>query len=466
MINICKDQFNEKRKENKVFSLITEYRGDEVTPIRIFNGFKGRRKFIFESGSTENYFGRYSYLGENPYKEILGESIDIIDELKKSIRLDFDESTNDFSFKGGAIGYMGYETICLYEKRLEFNNPDILDLPLIRFNLYSRYICYDHFTHKVFVIDNILNDDHREYESIVENQREYIFSLLSRPTNIEEFEEKKDVHFELCTSKEKYEENVRIGKEHILAGDIFQFVPSLRMKCITQKSFVEIYRRLREVNPSPYMYLIDYDDYQVIGASPESVVSVKNGRASTKPIAGTRKRGETQEEDSALEKELLQDKKELAEHVMLVDLARNDIGRISEIGTVEVKDFMKIEKFSHVMHITSTVTGKTLQNIDGFEALSTCLPAGTLSGAPKIRAMEIIEELEEYRRDIYGGSVGYFSYGGDTDMAIAIRTIVMKGNTAYLQAGAGVVFDSVPEKEFEEVQNKLMALKEALRWYF
>lgn len=463
MINISKDQFNEKRKENKVFSLITEYRGDEVTPIRIFNGFKGRRKFIFESGSTENYFGRYSYLGENPYKEILGESIDDIDELKKSIRLDFDESTNDFSFKGGAIGYMGYETICLYEKRLKFNNPDILDLPLIRFNLYSRYICYDHFTHKVFVIDNILNDDPREYESIVENQREYIFSLLSRPTNIEEFEEKKDVHFELCTSKEKYEENVRIGKEHILAGDIFQFVPSLRMKCITQKSFVEIYRRLREVNPSPYMYLIDYDDYQVIGASPESVVSVKNGRASTKPIAGTRKRGETQEEDSALEKELLQDKKELAEHVMLVDLARNDIGRISEIGTVEVKGFMKIEKFSHVMHITSTVTGKTLQNIDGFEALSTCLPAGTLSGAPKIRAMEIIEELEEYRRDIYGGSVGYFSYGGDTDMAIAIRTIVMKGNTAYLQAGAGVVFDSVPEKEFEEVQNKLMALKEALR---
>lgn len=463
MINISKDQFNEKRKENKVFSLITEYRGDEVTPIRIFNGFKGRRKFIFESGSTENYFGRYSYLGENPYREILGESIDEIDELKKSIRLDFDESTNGFSFKGGAIGYMGYETICLYEKRLKFNNPDILDLPLIRFNLYSRYICYDHFTHKVFVIDNILNDDDREYESIVENQREYIFSLLSRPTNIEEFEEKKDVHFELCTSKEKYEENVRIGKEHILAGDIFQFVPSLRMKCITQKSFVEIYRRLREVNPSPYMYLIDYDDYQVIGASPESVVSVKNGRASTKPIAGTRKRGETQEEDSALEKELLQDKKELAEHVMLVDLARNDIGRISEIGTVEVKDFMKIEKFSHVMHITSTVTGKTLQNIDGFEALSTCLPAGTLSGAPKIRAMEIIEELEEYRRDIYGGSVGYFSYGGDTDMAIAIRTIVMKGNTAYLQAGAGVVFDSVPEKEFEEVQNKLMALKEALR---
>ena len=463
MINITKIQFNEKKKQNRVFSLITEYRGDEVTPIRIFNGFKGKRRFIFESGSTENYFGRYSFLGEDPYKEITGDTIQQIEELKKSIRLNFDKDTNSFSFKGGAIGYMGYETVALYEKRLKFKNPDLLELPLIRFNLYSRYICYDHFTHKVYVIDNILNEDQRDYDSIVEDQRRYIFSLLNKPTNIEDFEEKKDFHFELCTSKEKYEENVRIGKEHILAGDIFQFVPSLRMKCVTDKSFIEIYRRLREVNPSPYMYLIDYDDYQVIGASPESVVSVKDGKASTKPIAGTRKRGETPDEDSKLEKELLEDKKELSEHVMLVDLARNDIGRISKIGTVEVKDFMKIEKFSHVMHITSAVTGKTLDKIDGFEALSTCLPAGTLSGAPKIRAMEIIEELEEYRRDIYGGSVGYFSYGGDTDMAIAIRTIVMKGNTAYLQAGAGIVYDSEPEKEFEEVQNKLMALKEALR---
>ena len=463
MINISKQEFGEKKKQNKVFSLITEYRGDEVTPIRIFNGFKGKRRFIFESGSTENYFGRYSYLGENPYKEIVGDTINEINELKKAIRLDFDDSTNSFSFKGGAIGYMGYETVALYEKRLDFKNPDTLDLPLIRFNLYGRYICYDHFTHKVYVIDNILENDNRHYEDIVEDQKNYIISCLNKPTKIEDFEEKKDVHFELCTSKEKFEENVRTAKEHILAGDIFQVVPSLRMKCVTDKSFVEIYRRLREVNPSPYMYLIDYDDYQVIGASPESVVSVKNGQASTKPIAGTRRRGINPDEDSRLEKELLEDKKELAEHVMLVDLARNDIGRISEIGTVEVKDFMKIEKFSHVMHITSTVTGKTLDKIDGFEALSTCLPAGTLSGAPKIRAMEIIEDLEDYRRDVYGGSVGYFSYGGDTDMAIAIRTIVMKGDTAYLQAGAGIVYDSVPEKEFEEVQNKLMALKEALR---
>ncbi len=463
MINYSKQQFMEKKKENKTFSLISEYRGDEVTPIRIFNGFKGRRRFIFESGSTENYFGRYSFLGEDPYKEIVGETIDEIENLKNEIRINFDKESNPFSFKGGAIGYMSYDTAALFEKKLIFKNKDTLNIPKVRFNLYGRYICYDHFTHKVFVVDNILENDKRTYEDIVESQKSYITELLNRPCNICEIEEKKEINIKFCTTKEKYEENVRIAKEHILAGDIFQVVPSLRMKCQTSKSAVEIYRRLREVNPSPYMYLIDYDDYEVIGSSPESVVSVKNGQVSTKPIAGTRKRGETPEEDGFLEKELMEDKKELAEHIMLVDLARNDIGRISKVGSVEVQNFMKVEKFSHVMHITSSVTGKLKENLDGFDALSTCLPAGTLSGAPKIRAMEIIEDLEEYSRGIYGGSVGYFSYGGDTDMAIAIRTFVKVGNTAYLQAGAGVVYDSVPEKEFEEAQNKLMALKEALR---
>lgn len=463
MTNISKKEFQSRKKSKAAFSLISEYRGDEITPIRLFNGLKGKRRFIFESGSTENYFGRYSFLGEDPYKEIVGNSLSEIEDLKKEIRINFDKESNDFSFKGGAIGYMAYDTIALYEKKIVLKNEDKLSIPLIRFNLYSRYITYDHFTHKVFVIDNILENDNREYEEIIKEQKKYILNLLHKPANIEELEEKKDINIEFCTSKEKYEENVRIAKEHILAGDIFQVVPSLRMSCETEKSFLEIYRSLREVNPSPYMYLIDYDTYQIIGSSPESVVSVKNGKVSTKPIAGTRKRGETPEIDSELEKELMKDKKELAEHVMLVDLARNDIGKISEIATVEVQDFLKVEKFSHVMHITSSVSGKLLNNLDGFDALSSCLPAGTLSGAPKIRAMEIIEELEEYSRGIYGGSVGYFSYGGDTDMAIAIRTMIMIGKTAYLQAGAGVVYDSVPEEEFEEAQNKLMALKEALR---
>lgn len=211
------------------------------------------------------------------------------------------------------------------------------------------------------------------------------------------------------------------------------------------------------------MFFLDYYSYQVIGSSPERLVAVKGRKVMTNPIAGTRKRGRSKHEDLKLEEELINDEKERAEHVMLVDLGRNDIGRVSEVGTVEVKDFMKIERFSHVMHITSQVVGVLRKNKDAFDALASCLPAGTLSGAPKIRAIEIIEELEDKKRGIYGGAVGYFSYGGDMDMCIAIRTLVLRDKIAYLQSGGGVVYDSDSEKEFEETQNKLMALKEALR---
>lgn len=463
MINISKKKFESKKNLEAIFSLISEFRGDEITPIRLFDGFKGKRRFIFESGSKENYFGRYSFMGENPYKEICGNDSEEIEELKKQIKLDFDKDSNPFSFKGGAIGYIGYDSIALYEKKLNFNNPDVLKLPIIRFNFYAKYICYDHFTHKVYVVDNILRNDKRTYEEIVSSQKEYINNLLYKPTIADEEDEKKDVAFTFNTSKEDFIKNVKKAKEHILAGDIFQIVLSQRMTAETEKSNLEIYRRLREENPSPYMFLIDYDTYQVIGSSPESLVSVKGRKVVTNPIAGTRKRGETPEIDSALEKELMDDKKELAEHVMLVDLGRNDIGKVSKIGTVDVSDFMKIEKFSHVMHITTKVAGEIREDKDSFDALAACLPAGTVSGAPKMRAMEIIEELEGCKRGIYSGAVGYFSYGGDMDVCIAIRTLILKGKTAYLQAGAGIVYDSIPEKEFEEIQNKLMVLKEVLR---
>jgi len=464
MINISKESFMEKKKSENVFSIISEFRGDEITPIKIFNGFKGSRKFIFESGTKEDYFGRYSFMGEDPYKEICGDGQAEIDELKKESRINFDKNTNSFSFKGGAIGYMGYDSIQLYEKKLNFKNEDELKVPIIRFNFYNRYICYDHFMHKVYVIDNVFKDDAREYDEIIYSQNEYINSLLYKPTITEPSEPKKDITFKFHTSEKDYVEKVKKAKEHILAGDIFQVVLSQRMTCETEKTPLEIYRRLREGNPSPYMFLIDYDNYQVVGSSPESLVSVMNGKAITNPIAGTRKRGETPEVDSALEKELMEDKKELAEHVMLVDLGRNDIGKVSKIGTVNVSEFMKVERFSHVMHITTKVIGDIRDDLDGFDALAACLPAGTVSGAPKIRAMEIIEDLEDFKRGIYSGAVGFFSYGGNMEMAIAIRTVILQGKTAYLQAGAGIVYDSVPEKEFEEVQTKLMALKEALRW--
>ena len=464
MINITKEQFINKKSSGKVFSIMSEFRGDEITPITIFKGFKGNRRFILEGGSKENRFGRYSFLGENPYKEIVGNTINEVNEVKKEIQIDFDSEGNPFPFKGGAIGYMGYDTVSFYEKKLNLKNEDPLDLPIVRFNFYKRYVAYDHFTHRAFVVDNIGEDDNRNYEEIVEDQKKYFVSLLSSPQfSLEEEKEKGKIEFKFVTSREKYIENVKKAKEYIKAGDIFQVVPSLRMYCETNESPFEIYRRLREKNPSPYMYFIDYDSYQIIGSSPESLVSVKDGVATTNPIAGSIKRGKDEEEDRKLENQLLNDIKERAEHVMLVDLGRNDIGKISEIGTVEVQDFMKVEKFSHIMHITSKVVGKINKENDAFSVIASCLPAGTLSGAPKIRAMEIIEELEDVKRGIYSGTVGYFSYDGAMDMCIAIRTIVLKGKTAYMQAGAGIVYDSVPEKEFEETQSKLGALKEALR---
>ncbi len=463
MINITLEEFNNKKKENRIFSVMTSFRGDEITPITIFNGFKGSSKFILEGGSKENRFGRYSFLGENSYKEIVGNDLRSIEEVKEEVKKEFDIDKNPFPFKGGAIGYMGYDTAEFYEKKLNFENKDDIKVPIIRFNFYKKYICYDHFTHKVYVVDNIFPDDNRSYEEVAKEQKDYFITLLNSPYTFMEFEKGEEINFNFATSKDRFIDNVKKAKEYIKAGDIFQVVLSQRMYCKTEKSPLEIYRNLRAENPSPYMFYMDYEDYQVVGSSPESLVSLKGKEVITNPIAGTRKRGKTEEEDRKLETELMADEKERAEHVMLVDLGRNDIGKVSKVGSVEVKDFMKVERFSHVMHITSQVVGEIEEGKDAFDALTACLPAGTVSGAPKIRAMEIIEELEEVKRGIYSGTVGYFSFGGDMDMCIAIRTFIIKGEIAYLQAGAGIVYDSVPEKEFEEIQNKLLALKEALR---
>ena len=463
MINISEKEFLEKKEKSIVFSVIREFRGDEVTPISIFNGFEGKRRFIFEGGSKENHFGRFSFLGENPYLEIVGNEKELLDNLREQVNFKFDNNSNPFTFKGGAIGYMGYDSVVWSEKKLKSNNLDEIDTPVLRFNFYKRYISYDHFTHKAYVIDNIFQEDLRSYQEIIQDQKDYFNSLLNKKITSTEISKQEEVSFKFGTSRNDFIENVKKAKNYIVEGDIFQVVLSQRLYCKTEKTPFEIYRRLREENPSPYMFLIDYDDYYVIGSSPESLVAVKDGVVITNPIAGTRKRGKTEEEDIKLEKELMEDKKELAEHVMLVDLGRNDIGKVSEIGTVNVNDFMKVEKFSHVMHITTKVQGILRHDKDAFDALAACLPAGTVSGAPKIRAMEIIEELETVKRGIYSGAVGYFSFGGNMDMAIAIRTIVLKNKIAYLQAGAGIVYDSIPEKEADEIQNKLMVLKEVLK---
>lgn len=463
MINMNKDEFENRKSKGERFSLISEFRGDETTPIRLFNGLKGTGKFLLESGSKENFFGRYSFLGHNPYSEIIGEDRGILEKLKMEIGKEYDISSNPFPFKGGAIGHISYEAISIIEKKLDFNNLDELNVAKIRFYLYKDYICYDHYTHKVFIITNILEDDNLNYEDILINHKDIYKDLNSGGNSIEDSVENEKIEFKSNYSKEEFIENVEKAKEYILRGDIFQVVLSQRVSCATNKNGFEIYRRLRTGNPSPYMFYIKFDNYEIIGSSPESLVSLRGNRVVTNPIAGTRGRGKTEGEDKTLIKELLNDEKEKAEHVMLVDLGRNDIGKISKIGTVEVEGFMEVEKFSHVMHITSIVSGEIENGKDSFDALEACFPAGTVSGAPKIRAMEIIEELENRKRGIYSGAVGYFSYGGSMDMSIAIRTMILKDKIAYMQAGAGIVYDSNPEKEYEETLNKLKVLMEVIK---
>lgn len=463
MININKDEFENRKSKKNRFSIISEFRGDETTPIRLFNGLKGSNKFLLESGSRENFFGRYSFLGHNPYMEISGEDRETLDKLKSEVGNEYNSSSNPFPFKGGAIGHISYEAISIVESKLKFNNLDELRVPKISFYLYKDYICYDHYTHKIFIISNILENDVRQYEEIIISHKLLYKELNNVEKNIENEDKNSEADYKYSCSKEEFIENVEKAKDYILNGDIFQVVLSQRVTLETNKSGLEIYRRLRTSNPSPYMFYIEFKDYELIGSSPESLVSLRGNKVLTNPIAGTRKRGLTEDEDKILMEELLNDEKEKAEHVMLVDLGRNDIGKISKIGTVQVEGFMQVEKFSHVMHITSTVSGEIEEGKDAFSALEACLPAGTVSGAPKIRAMEIIEELENVKRGIYAGAVGYFSYGGSMDMSIAIRTMILKDKIAYMQAGAGIVYDSVPQNEYEETLNKLKVLMEAVK---
>ena len=287
--------------------------------------------------------------------------------------------------------------------------------------------------------------------------------FISKPTKRRVVQFDTDIQFESNTTKEDFMKKIEKAKSYIMNGDIFQVVPSQIFKAKLSSNLFDVYRVLRTINPSPYMYLMQFDDLQLAGASPETLVKVQDGTVTTMPIAGTRPRGKTEEEDKRLDKELLSDPKELAEHNMLVDLARNDIGKISEIDSVEVTEYMALQKFSHVTHISSTVQGKLKDGLNSVDAIRSILPAGTLSGAPKVRAMEIIEELEEERRGIYGGGIGYIGYDGNLDTCIAIRTVVKKEGIAYVQAGGGVVLDSDPATEYQESVNKASALFEAMK---
>lgn len=474
MINLTKEQFYELKKANKVFPVTFEAHADELTPIVMFYNLEGKNRCLLESALATKESGRYSFMAENPYLQVTscGSNIsiikkdgtkvertgDLLDTVKELLNIQYSSEYLSLPFSGGAIGYVGYDMIRQYEK-LPDSNIDEINVPDAYLLFYKTVICYDHYSHKVYIIYNVLGDDELEYEEIVKLLEETYEKIRVRK-DIQSFD-KKHLSAEVRSNftEEEFCDLVNKAKEYIKKGDVFQVVLSQRFSIDTEGNSFEAYRRLRSENPSPYLFYIEFGDFEVVGSSPERLVSVKDGIVTTNPIAGTRPRGRNKEEDKLLAEELLADEKERAEHVMLVDLGRNDVGRISEFGTVKVDSFMEVELYSQVMHLVSKVSGKLKEGLSCYDALKACMPAGTVSGAPKIRAMEIIDELENVRRGIYAGGLGYFSYDGNMDFCIAIRTIVFKDKTAYIQAGAGIVHDSDPVKEYRETINKAKALR-------
>ncbi|MCL6557688.1 MAG: anthranilate synthase component I [Firmicutes bacterium] len=477
-----KHKFESMAKDHVIPVTLT-INADEFTPIELFYNLEGKNKFLLESAECGKSWGRYSFMGANPYmtvksygdeiitvshgqtKIVHGRLLDVVEKYFEGLRCSkhHDELFPDLPpFAGGAVGYVGYDAIRLYEN-LPDSNPDDMRLPECFFMFYRDVAIYDHFYHKLCLVHNVLPGENADYDSIVNGLYEMKSAVLKKtgPHPIS-LSGKNATEFCTVSSRDSFLKKVERAIEYIKAGEIFQVVLSEQLSSATQVTPFEAYRNLRSLNPSPYLFYMDFGDFQIVGSSPESLVSVKDGIVATNPIAGTMPRGKTPEEDERLKENLLSDEKERAEHAMLVDLGRNDVGKVCEFGSVEVQRFMEVDMYSHVMHIVSTVAGKLKADKTCTDALLACLPAGTVSGAPKIRAMEIIDELEEKRRGIYAGAVGYFSFSHNMDFCIAIRTIIFKGDTAFIQAGAGIVCDSVPEREYAEILNKAAALKEVL----
>jgi len=392
----------------------------------------------------------------------LGGPLEIMRYLSEKVKLD--SVDNDIPFITGAIGYLSYDMVRSFEKIPDTTGDD-LGFPEMHLEIPESLVVFDHAKRKAILatLVNTGNDPALNYDAGKERLAKLVDAFLSKlPDNINDGTVHRSAPPVSNTTKEEFEEMVRRGKEHIKAGDIFQVVLSQRLEGESEAEPIQIYRALRMLNPSPYMFYLDRGCCQMIGSSPEALVTLNDGKASVRPIAGTRPRGGSPDEDIVLTEELKNDVKEKAEHIMLVDLGRNDLGRVSEYGTVKVTELMKVEYYSHVMHMVSTVEGKLSEDQDMFDLLRAAFPAGTVTGAPKIRAMEIIEKLEKARRGPYAGSVGYFDLRGNMDLCITIRTIFIKDGKYYLQAGAGIVYDSDPYREYRETLDKLGALERAI----
>jgi len=480
MYHPTKEEFIKLSKKGNLIPVYREISADVETPVSAFKKIEGEYSYLLESVEGGEKLGRYSFLGSDPALIITskGNSVEVVSKGRKE-KLEGDpisELKRILSryrpvrikglprFHGGLVGYLGYDIVRHLEK-LPDRNPDDLKLPDMQFLLMDTVLAFDHVKRKISIISNVLveGDPAKAYAYAIKKIDAFALKL-AKPVKYPSIElgNKKKLKVRSNFTKAQFMAIVQKAKTKVKAGDIIQVVLSQRFSAKVKGDAFNIYRVLRTLNPSPYMYYLKFGDMKLIGSSPETMVRLEDNVANIRPIAGTRKRGRNDAEDALLEKELLADEKEKAEHIMLVDLGRNDLGRVCEYESVKINQLMAIEKYSHVMHIVSDITGRLKQGKDAFDLVAASFPAGTLTGAPKVRAMEIIDELENLRRGPYGGAVGYFDFYGNLDTCITIRTIVMKGSNAYIQAGAGIVADSVPGREYEETLNKARALLKAI----
>jgi anthranilate synthase component 1 len=485
------DQFKELSKAYNLIPVYEIITADLLTPVLAYLKIRkeGQQSFLLESVERSANMARYSFIGREPEKIFSNKGMEVSESLNgssKEINISiFEYIRNELKkykqpkveglpdFTGGLVGYLGFENIALVEKVIKFtaksfNSPDSMaGNPDSILGIYNTILAFDHYKHQIVLISNARVEEDADLEEVYSEAKNKLKDLREDLKKPIEYNSNflLDNHISEEFDSTDFCNNVELSKQNIIEGDIFQIVLSKRFSSKFNGDLLNVYRALRIINPSPYMYYLEFkNDFKIIGTSPEDLLKVKNGRAQLLPIAGTRRRGRNNEEEKSLEENLMNDPKELAEHTMLVDLGRNDLGRVCEFGTVEVTESMKIRKYSHVMHIVSKVEGTLAKDKDSIDALMSCFPAGTVSGAPKIRAIQLINDYEKEKRNVYAGAVGYLDFSGNLDMCIAIRTLFAKGNTIYWQAGAGIVADSVPKLEAKEIKNKSAAMINALKY--
>ncbi|MGH9500985.1 MAG: anthranilate synthase component I [Terriglobales bacterium] len=486
MVHPDYQEFSRLARKATLIPVVKPVAADLLTPVSAFLAAAGGEleAFLFESVERGEQVGRYTFLGAKPYMQVRASGRDVevrrgrrverhqgsVLEVLKNLLREHTFAADDSlpPFTSGAVGYFAYDSVRQLERIGEQANDD-LSLPDCLLMFFDRVLAFDHVRHQIQIIataDVSQTSPRKAYDRAVADiaalERKLGAGLRPALLRGSATSARGKPRVQPRTSRERFLQSVERAKEYIRAGDIFQVVLSQRLDFAAGVAPFDIYRALRTVNPSPYMYFLRMGDVHVLGSSPEMLVRVTGRKLEYRPIAGTHPRGRHESEDRQFEKEMLADEKEQAEHVMLVDLGRNDLGRVSEYGSVKVQDLMFVERYSHVMHIVSALEGKLRTDLDALDAFAACFPAGTLTGAPKVRAMQIIEELEPVRRGVYGGSVLYADFAGNLDSCIAIRTLLMKGKKAYLQAGAGIVADSDAVREFEECMNKARAVLRAV----